>query len=169
MMAEITQYVTLGIASELLAVPVERVREILESQPLSRLPHAPPWFLGMIDVRGQGVPVVDLRVKLGFDAGEDTENTRIIVLEARMEGHELTLGLKTDRVFEVTPLDDTDLEPPPRVGAGWRPEFIVGIGRRNGAFVTVLALDHLFASTEVALIAPAEMDSGVGDIKSGAS
>ncbi|MGR2739860.1 chemotaxis protein CheW [Billgrantia sp. Q4P2] len=153
-MAEAVQYVTLGIASELLAVPVERVREILESQPLSRLPHAPPWFLGMIDVRGQGVPVVDLRVKLGFEAGEDNENTRIIVLELSGEQGELTVGLKTDRVYEVTPLDQAELTPPPRVGSGWRAEFIVGIGRCNGSFVTVLDLDHLFASTEVALIAP---------------
>lgn len=154
-MAEATQYVTLGIASELLAVPVERVREILEGQPLSRLPHAPQWFLGMIDVRGEGVPVVDLRLKLGFDAGEDTENTRIIILEASVDGHELALGLKTDRVYEVTPLDDAELDPPPRIGSGWRPEFIVGIGRRNEAFVTVLDLDHLFASAEVALMGPA--------------
>jgi purine-binding chemotaxis protein CheW len=154
-MAEAAQYVTLGIANELLAVPVERVREILESQPLSRLPHAPAWFLGMIDVRGQGVPVVDLRHKLGFDAGADTENTRILVLETHLDERELTLGLKTDRVYEVTPLDEAELDPPPRIGSGWRPEFIVGIGRRNGSFVTVLELDHLFASTEVAMLAPA--------------
>lgn len=159
-MATVSQYVTLGIASELLAVPVERVREILELQPVSRLPQAPAHLLGIIDVRGQGVPVIDLRLKLGFDPGEDSENTRIIVLQVTVEGKELTFGLKTDRVFEVTMLDDTDLEPPPEIGLKWRSEFIAGIGRRNGAFVTVLDLGCLFASGEIALLAAAPHHNG---------
>lgn len=152
-MAEIVQYVTLGIASDLLAVPVERVREILECRPISRLPHAPAHLLGMLDVRGQGVPVVDLRLKLGFEQAEDTENTRIIVLTVLVAGRNLTFGLKTDRVFEVTVLDETTLEPPPEIGTRWRSELIAGVGRRNGSFVTVLDLDKLFASDEFALVA----------------
>lgn len=162
-MADAIQYVTLGIASELLAVPVERVREILEVQPVSRLPHAPPYLLGMIDVRGQGVPVIDLRLKLGFDATADTENTRVIVLGVPMGERALTFGLKTDRVFEVTVLDEATLDSAPEIGIRWRSEFIAGIGRRNGKFVTVINLSHLFASGEVALMAPLSgAESGVG-------
>lgn len=149
-MTDMAQYVTLGIASDLLAVPVERVREILEVQPISRLPHAPAYLLGMIDVRGQGVPVVDLRLKLGLEQAGETENTRIIVLDATVGARELTFGLKTDRVFEVTVLDETELEPPPEIGVKWRSEFIAGIGRRNGAFVTVIDLAQLFAAGEIA-------------------
>lgn len=154
-MADQAQYVTLGIAGEVLAVPVETVREILENRPVSRLPHAPPHLLGMLDVRGRGVPVVDLRLKLGFEPAADTENTRIVVLMVTVDGRELRFGLKTDRVFEVTVLDGTALEPPPEIGAKWRSELIAGIGRRNGAFVTVLDLDCLFASDEIALMTPA--------------
>lgn len=153
-MADIVQYVTLGIASELLAVPVERVREILELQTISRLPHAPDHLLGMIDVRGQGVPVVDLRLKLGFEPAPDTESTRVVVLNVSTGGREVTFGLKTDRVFEVTVLDGEELEPPPEIGVKWRSEFIAGIGRRKGSFVTVLDLGHLFASGEMDLMVP---------------
>ena len=159
-MADTAQYVTLGIANELLAVPVERVREILEVQPVSRLPHAPAHLLGMIDVRGQGVPVVDLRMKLGFEETMDTENTRVIVLHVKMNGRKLTFGLKTDRVFEVTVLDGDRLEPAPEIGTKWRSEFIEGIGRRNGRFVTVLDLGHLFAPEDLALIAPSSQTGG---------
>lgn len=148
-MSEKVQYVTLGVASELLAVCVDRVQEILEMRPISRLPHAPPGFLGMIDVRSQGVPVVDLRIKLGFPPADDTENTRIIVLTVPSGSEFLTLGLKADRVFEVTVLDEAELDPPPRIGAGWSSGAITGIGRRNGAFVTVLDLEGLFASSDV--------------------
>ena len=153
-MADAIQYVTLGIGQELLGVSVERVREILEIQPVSRLPHAPTHLLGMIDVRGQGVPVIDLRLKLGFEHAVDTENTRVIVLNVTIDERELTFGLKTDRVFEVTVLDEADLEPAPEIGVKWRSEFISGIGRRNGRFVTVLDLGRLFTSGEMALVAP---------------
>jgi purine-binding chemotaxis protein CheW len=153
-MADMAQYVTLGVAGELYAAPVERVQEILEMRPISRLPHAPTWFLGMIDVRGQGIPVVDLRMKLGLDCAEDTRNTRILVLRVMVDGRELTLGLRADRVFEVTVLDEASLEPPPEIGIAWRFDCIAGIGRRNGAFVTVLELGRLFATAEIALMAP---------------
>jgi purine-binding chemotaxis protein CheW len=157
--AENAQYVTLGVAEERFAVPVERVREILQVQPVARMPNAPPYFLGMIDVRGQGVPVVDLRLKLGLDGGQDTENTRIIVLQVVVDGRDLTLGLRTDRVFEVTVLDGDDLEPPPEIGTRWRSDCIAGVGRRNGAFVTVFDLSRLFAITEVAFMEP-RMEAG---------
>lgn len=151
-MAQNAQYVTLGIAGETFAAPVERVQEILEMQPISRMPNAPAWFLGMIDVRGQGVPVIDLRMKLGLEAASDTVNTRILVLRVHLNGRELTLGLKADRVFEVTALDNTVLEQPPQIGVRWNSELITGIGRRNGAFVTVLDLERLFGTADIAFL-----------------
>lgn len=145
-MTHISQYVTIGIAGELLAMPVERVREILEFQSVARLPGAPSHLLGMIDVRGQSVPVIDLRLKLGFMPGEDDEDTRVIVLTADGGSGEIVIGVKVDRVFEVTALDEGALDPPPEAAAGWRSEFIEGLGRRNGAFVTVLDFGRVFGS-----------------------
>ena len=148
-MADLIQYLTLGIAEEIFAAPVERVQEILELRHVARLPHAPPYLLGMIDVRGQSIPVVDLRLKLGLPVAADSHATRIVVLKVTAGGRKVILGLKADRVFEVTVLDDGALEPPPEIGVPWRSESIAGIGRRNGAFVTVLDLDHVFAAAEV--------------------
>jgi|EndMetStandDraft_8_1072994.scaffolds.fasta_scaffold127391_2 purine-binding chemotaxis protein CheW len=147
------QYVTLGIANEIFAAPVERVQEILEMRPVARLPHAPGYLLGMIDVRGQAIPVVDLRMKLGLPPAEDTYATRIVVLKVRGAEREVVLGLKADRVFEVTILDNGVLEPPPEIGVRWRSESIAGIGRRGGAFVTVLDLDHVCSASELPILA----------------
>ena len=159
-MSDLAQYVTLGIAQEIFAAPVERVQEILEMRQIARLPHAPAYLLGMIDLRGQGIPVVDLRLKLGLPAAEDTHATRIVVLRVTAAGREVVLGLKADRVFEVTVLDGGTLEPPPEIGVRWQSESIAGIGRRNGAFVTVLDLDQVFAAAEISLLSsePAETD-----------
>lgn len=147
-MAERAQYVTLGVAEELFAAPVGKVQEILDMRPIARLPQAPATLLGMIDVRGQGIPVVDLRLTLGLPAAPDTENTRIIVLALAGQDADLRLGLRADRVFEVTILDDDALDPAPAVGGAWSGHCIAGIGRRNGQFVTVLDLDTLLGSSD---------------------
>ena len=148
-MAERAQYVTLGVAKEIFAAPVEKVQEILDVRPIARLPQAPPNLLGMIDVRGQGIPVLDLRLTLGLEAAEDSENTRIVVLRMGDGEKLLTVGLRADRVFEVTVLDQDELDPPPAISASWVGHAIAGIGRRNGAFVTVLELDRLLSGTEL--------------------
>jgi purine-binding chemotaxis protein CheW len=148
-MAENPQYVTLGVAGEVFAAPVEKVQEILDVRPIARLPQAPPNLLGMIDVRGQGIPVIDLRLTLGLEPAPDTENTRIVVLAVAGKNGELTLGLRADRVFEVTILDSNELDPPPSISGTWTGFSIAGIGRRNGGFVTVLNLESLFGAMDL--------------------
>jgi purine-binding chemotaxis protein CheW len=148
------QYVTIGVDREIFAVAVEQVREILDLQPLARLPHAPPFLAGMIDVRGQGVPVVDLRLKLGLAAAPPTEHTRIVVLEVPLGGAQVTMGMIADRVIEVTDLAEHALEPPPDLGVRWRSEYIRAIGRAQGTFVIVFDLSHLFGNEAAALLNP---------------
>lgn len=147
-MAERAQYVTLGVAGELFAAPVEMVQEILDMRPVASLPQAPANLLGMIDVRGEGIPVLDLRLTLGIAPAEDTENTRIVVLRVTTQAGSMKVGLRTDRVFEVTVLDTETLDPPPAINGSWHGRAVAGIGRRNGAFVTVLDLDRLLTQAE---------------------
>lgn len=148
-MTEHKQYVTLGVAESLFAVPVTRVQEILEPQPFARMPRAPMDFLGIIDVRGQSVPVIDLRLRLGMPAADDTLDTRIIVLDIAIDETMRKIALRADRVFEVAEMDGA-LEPPTKIGSRWSTDCIAGVGRRNGAFVTVLDLDQLFSQDDVA-------------------
>jgi purine-binding chemotaxis protein CheW len=152
-MADHNQFVTLGVAEEIFAAPVTKVQEILDMRAISRLPRAPENFLGIIDVRGQGVPVLDLRLTLGMQPAEDTETTRIVVLSVNSVTGPVTLGLRADRVFEVTVLDSDELDPPPNFNTRWQDHCIEGIGRRNGAFVTVLDLDKLLGEGAEALSA----------------
>jgi purine-binding chemotaxis protein CheW len=140
------QFVILGVDREVFAVPVDTVVEILELRELFRVPDAPPYLAGLIDVRGRGVPVIDLRVKLGLADKPPTESTRIMVLEVATDGRELVLGLIVDRVFEVAPLERDRIEPPPDIGSRWRSNAIHGIGRRGQAFVLIFDLARLFAS-----------------------
>ncbi len=155
-MTELVQYVTLGIDQETFAVPVSHVQEILDMRPVARLPHAPPYLLGIIDVRGRSVPVIDLRAKLGLAAAETTSATRILVLELVVEDKPLLLGLVADRVFEVAGMDDDKIEPAPEIGRRWRSDCIKGVGRRREQFVIVFDIPRLIATDAVELLSTAD-------------
>lgn len=148
------QFVTLGIEREVFGVPVESVLEILDMQPVFRVPEAPAYLLGLIDLRGRSVPVLDLRTKLGLPAIPATETTRILVLEITVAGRPLVLGLVADRVFEVMGLAAQDIEPPPDIGVRWRSEYIRGVGHRDARFVIIFDLPRLFATDEAIATLP---------------
>ena len=152
-MSELSQYVTLGLANELFAAPISKVQEILDMQPISRLPRAPDNLLGMIDVRGAGYPIVDLRTKLGLVRAEPTDATRIIILDVPVKGRTLGVGFVADRVFEVTGLDDDHTEAAPDVGGRWQSNYIAGIGRKGEAFIVVFDLERLMESDDLPMLA----------------
>jgi len=152
-MAQTTQYLTFGVDRERFALAVDRVQEILDLQPISHLPHAPPYVLGLMDVRGVSMLVIDLRTKFGVERAEATNHTRVIVVEAVIDDQKTPVGLVADCVFEVTDLGGKGLEPPPSMGSRWRADYIVGIGRQGSAFVIVLELDRLLGGAELLLAA----------------
>jgi len=149
---ESDQFVTLGLDHEVFAVPVELVREILDMRQPFRIPEAPAHMAGLIDVRGQAVPVIDLRLKLGLAPREAAADTRIVVLDVPVDGRSLSLGLIADRVFEVTALDPGSIADPPDIGTAWRCDYIEGIGRRGDSFVVIFDLARMLSSEDVALL-----------------
>lgn len=156
------QYVTLGVDEEIFAIDVEQVQEILDVCPISRLPNAPLYLLGMIDVRSKTVPVIDLRVKLGLPFAPSAPTSRILVLEVGLKNErKVVMGLLVDRVYEVTPLSEHSLDEVPDIGVRWNSRFIRAIGRRGQAFVIVLNLEHLFSREEAALIASCEEEENL--------
>jgi purine-binding chemotaxis protein CheW len=145
-MAEITQYLTLGLDGETFGIGIRNVREILDMRPISKLPHAPGFLLGMIDVRGTSFPIVDLRIKLDLPSVPVTEATRIIILDVPMEDRSVGVGFVADCVFEVTGIDESRIEPPPVVGGRWKSDYLAGIGRKGDGFVMIFDLTKLMAS-----------------------
>ena len=143
--------VTLALGKEVCALDVAMVREILDSGPITRLPEAPPFLVGVIDLRGETVPVIDLRVKLGLNSAPVTPETRIVVVELGRGDRSLAVGLQVERVFEVAQLEAQGPQPPPTIG--WRPACIKAIGRLRDDFVLVLDLPKLFSAGEIDAIA----------------
>ena len=127
--ASTQQYVTFSLGDELFGVEVSRTREILSLTPVTKVPQTPEYLLGVINLRGQVVPVVDMRLKLGLSAGADTEDTCIIV------------EIHADQI-----------EPPPRLGTRLNTEFIKGMGKVDEQFLILLEIDRIFNSDEIAIV-----------------
>lgn len=141
----------LDLQGEIFALDAHRVREILDIVPVTEVPGSRAFVNGLINVRGKVVPLADLRLKFGMPTPPPTIDTRIVVVETDVDGESVTVGLLADRVREVTELDGAAIEETPRIGLRWRPEFIEGIGKHGADFITILALEHLLASTPEAL------------------
>jgi purine-binding chemotaxis protein CheW len=148
-MGETTQYLTLGLDGETFGIGIRNVREILDMRPISKLPHAPSFLLGMIDVRGSSYPVVDLRTKLDLPSVGATEATRIIILDVPIENRFVGVGFVADCVFEVTGIDESQIEPPPSVGGRWKSDYLAGIGKKGEGFVIIFDLAKLMTSSDV--------------------
>jgi purine-binding chemotaxis protein CheW len=148
------QYVTFSLGDEVFAVPVTLVREILDYRQAFRIPNGPDYLLGLTDVRGQGVPTIDLRMRLGLSKAVPTPHTRILVIDVTLDDRTLTLGLVADRVFEVTPFAAEQIETAPDIGVRWQSDYIAGVVRRSNGFVVLIDLERLFSNTARAMLKP---------------
>ncbi len=160
MIIETRQYITFKLGDELFAIDVARVREVLEVSQITRVPTAPEYMRGVVNVRGQATPVVDLRVRFGLPRVPDTVHTRIIVMELELDGEATVLGGIADSVHEVIELAAENINPPPRIAMRWRAEFIQGMGRRGDDFIIILDANAVFSSEELALVNGAVPEKG---------
>jgi len=149
---ETTQYLTFKLEDEIFTVDVAKVREILDYTPATKVPGTPEFMRGVINVRGNVVPVVDMRLKFGLSATEKTVDTCIVVMEIAVEEETTVLGALVDSVQEVFELEGNQIEPPPRIGTKWKTEFIKGIGKRNEELIIILDIDRVFSTMELGII-----------------
>lgn len=150
------QYVTLRLGAETFAVPVAFVREILDYRVTFCLPEGPDYMLGLIDVRGHGTPVIDLRLKLGLPKVPPTPATRIMVLDVPLADRVLALGLVADKVLEVTSFAAEQIEGVPDVGVAWRSDYIDGVVRSDAGFVVLFDLPKLLTADERFIVSSTE-------------
>ena len=157
MITETRQYMTFKLGGELFAIDVAQVREVLEVSQITRVPTAPPYMRGVVNVRGQATPVVDLRLKFGLPGTADTVHTRVIVMELELDGEATVLGGIADSVHEVIEFEPGNISPPPRIAMRWRTDFIQGMGKRGDEFMIILDVNAVFSSEELAAVGEASV------------
>jgi purine-binding chemotaxis protein CheW len=135
---------TLRMQDEMFAIEAGSVREILDLVPITEVPNAPAFVTGLINVRGRVVPLADLRVMFDMDRPPPDQDTRIVVIEIEIDGEPTVTGILADKVYDVTDIEAAAIQEAPKVGMRWRPEFVKGIGKRNGNFIVIPDLGRIF-------------------------
>jgi len=149
---ETTQYLTFKLDEEIFALDIAKVREVLDFTAITKVPRTPEFMRGVINLRGNVVPVVDMRLKFGMTRTEKTVNTCIIIVEISLDGDKTILGALADSVQEVIDLEPDKIEPPPRIGTRLRTEFIKGMGKRDEQFIIILDIDKVFSVDELSIV-----------------
>jgi purine-binding chemotaxis protein CheW len=151
--ASVEQYLTFELAGELYAIPILAVQEIRGWEPVAKIPQTPPHVLGVIDLRGAVVPVVDLRTRLSIERRETTSTTVVIVVRIEAApGAPVTVGIVVDAVSDVANIDDASVRPAPSVCGDVDAHFLRGLSTIETRLVMLLDLSRLI---DVATVAPA--------------
>jgi len=161
-----SQYLTFKLDQELFAVDIGKVREVLEFTTMTKVPRTPDFMRGVINLRGNVVPVVDMRLKLGLTMTVKTVDTCVVISEVAVDGERTVLGALVDSVQEVIDLDSGNVAPPPHLGCRIDASVIRGMGKREDQFIMILDLDRVFTADELrssTAAAPAQSDSQVHD------
>ncbi|MBF0285213.1 MAG: chemotaxis protein CheW [Magnetococcales bacterium] len=140
-----SRVLTFTLDHEHFALDIFTVREILDVSDITRIPQAPEFMLGVVNLRGNAVPVMDLRRRFGMPPAARTVNSRIIIMEMLQGGETTLIGALADSVKEVLELDSGQIEPPPRMGTRVPIDFITGIGKQGDRFILLLNGERVFA------------------------
>ncbi|MGL5429463.1 MAG: chemotaxis protein CheW [Vibrio sp.] len=141
---EILQWVTFQLEEETYGINVMQVREVLRYTEIAPVPGAPDYVLGIINLRGNVVTVIDTRSRFGLLQGEITDNTRIIVIESERQ----VIGILVDSVAEVVYLRSSEIDSTPSVGTDESSKFIQGVSNRDGKLLILVDLNKFLSDEE---------------------
>ncbi len=143
------QVLTFRLGEEVFAVDIMSVREVLDFTKITKVPQTPEFMRGVINLRGNVVPVIDLKLKFGMEKTTQTVNTCIIIVEVLIDGESTVLGALADSVQEVVDFEGAQIEDVPKIGTRLNTKFINGMAKKNDNFVIILNIDEVFSAEEI--------------------
>jgi len=143
------QLLTFLLDNDIYGTDISQIQEVLEYRKVTPVPRTPDFMLGVINLRGQVVPVVDLRRQFEMHVSENTVNTCIVIVDVMVEGEKTALGILADAVKEVIELGMDDVNPPPRIGSRIDTRYISGMGKHAGDFIIILNLARVFSDDDM--------------------
>jgi purine-binding chemotaxis protein CheW len=141
---EVLQWVTFKLDSETYGINVMQVQEVLRYSEIAPVPGAPAYVLGIINLRGNVVTVIDTRSRFGLVSAEITDNTRVVIIESEKQ----VIGILVDSVAEVVYLKKSDVDLAPNVGNDESAKFIQGVSNRDGELLILVDLNKLLTDDE---------------------
>lgn len=142
------KYLTFALANEEYGLEILKVREIIGYMDITAVPQMPEYVKGVINLRGQVIPVIDLRAKFCMETAQVTEQTCIIVVETTQGSRYCSTGIVVDRVQEVLDITGDNIEETPQFGSSVNTDFIVGMGKVGTAVKILLDIDKVLSGTD---------------------
>ncbi|MBT3724129.1 MAG: chemotaxis protein CheW [Gammaproteobacteria bacterium] len=146
------QHLTFDLSEEELAVPVLNIREIIRYGKLTKMPMVPNFIEGVINLRGNVVPVINLAAKFGLKLTEADKRTCIIIMEVEIADEPVVMGIVVDKVLQVIEIPEGDIEPTPTLGANIQTNFIKGMARIDEGFIIILDISQVLSAEEIAIV-----------------
>ncbi len=146
---QLHQYLTFLVGKDNLAISILDVKEIIEINTITRVPMTPEYIRGVINLRGNVVPVIDLSARLGRKCSEITKRTCIVLVQVEYHDESQLLGMLVDAVDEILDLPQSNIMPPPDFGADIRNDFIQAMGRVGDEFIILLNINRVLSVKEL--------------------
>jgi purine-binding chemotaxis protein CheW len=147
--SDMVLYLTFLLGKELFGIPVSEIREVIEYKQVFKIPRVPGYLKGVINLRGEVVPVIDLHSRFYDLSCAVTGTTSIVVVEIDDDNHKIPIGVMIDSVKAVTELYKDKIESVPEIGSKIRPDFVEGIGKQEDQFVILLKVENILNITEL--------------------
>jgi len=143
------KYLTFALGREEYGFEILKVREIIGYMDITSVPQLPPYVKGVVNLRGQVIPVIDLRTKFNMPSADITEQTCIIVVETLQQGRKFSTGIVVDHVSEVLDITAESIEDAPQFGSNVNTDFILGMGKIGEAVKILLDIDKVLAAANI--------------------
>ncbi|MCB1762693.1 MAG: purine-binding chemotaxis protein CheW [Gammaproteobacteria bacterium] len=143
------QLLTFLLDKEVYGIDISQIQEVLEYRKVTPVPRTPDYMLGVINLRGNVVSVVDLRRLFDMHVGHISVDTCIVIVDVEVDGEKTPMGILVDAVKQVITLSGGQISPPPRFGSRIDNRFISGMGKQNEEFIVILDLPRVFSQEEM--------------------
>lgn len=142
-------YLSFVVGEEQFAVNVTKVLEVLQKQTITKVPNAPDFIKGIINFRGEVVPVFEMRIKFNLAERDETKGYVIIILDLQSGEETVRIGAIADKVKDVIALNDSDIKPVPAMNKDFNTDFLQGIVKLNDKFILLLNVDKVFTNNQL--------------------
>ncbi len=146
------QFLTFLLGGEVFGIGILHIKEIIEFGGLTSVPMMPAFIRGVINLRGNVVPVIDMNIRFGQKETAITKKTCIVIIETKFSDEKIDIGILVDSVNEVIDILPSDIEPPPSFGAKINIEFIYGMGKVDNKFIILLNVNKVLSISELTML-----------------
>lgn len=146
---DLVKYLTFAVETERYGIKIEKVKEIIMHENITALRDAKDFLKGVINLRNLIIPIIDMKLKFGLPYKEYNDRTVFIIVELTANNQTQSIGLAVDSVYEVIPVNENDVQQPPKIGLNKKTDYLEGIIHLDDTMIMLLNIDKILSSDDI--------------------